>query len=135
MKTNRLGKYGNVFEHFIVNEVVKLNAYQRHPFSLSYMRTEDDVEIDLLLERGGKVLWALEIKSTDQVQAKHVRHLKQLGKDLGAHRLICISRDNSVKQIDGVLCHHWRTGLDLIFSDKHGKLDPGLELHEVVDLK
>src|SRR5262249_44098039 len=56
--------YGNAFEHFIIAECIRLAEYHRHHYRFSYIRTQEDVEIDLVVERPGKPLLCIEIKSS-----------------------------------------------------------------------
>lgn len=46
-------EFGRLFETFIVNEILKLNSYNKKNYSFSYLRTKDDAEIDLIIERPG----------------------------------------------------------------------------------
>jgi len=43
--------YGCVFEHFIILECVRLASYFYPEYRFSYLKTRDDVEIDLIVER------------------------------------------------------------------------------------
>ena len=40
--------------NFIFLECIRLNDYLRKDFKFSYLRTKDDLEIDLIVERPGK---------------------------------------------------------------------------------
>lgn len=44
-------EYGEAFESWFVNECFRLNSYREPDFQFSYLRTKDDVEIDLIIER------------------------------------------------------------------------------------
>ncbi|MCB0338205.1 MAG: ATP-binding protein [Bdellovibrionales bacterium] len=121
--------YGNFFEHFVINEIYKLNAYQRHSFELSFIRTENNVEIDLLIERAGKVLWAVEIKSSDRITSDQLKHISHLGPEINAEKMVCLSNDKHEKFIDDVHCLYWRDGINMIFEGAEG-----LSLHEIFNL-
>ena len=41
--------YGIAFEHFIINEMIKRNQYLRKDYEISYLKTYDDAEIDLVV--------------------------------------------------------------------------------------
>jgi len=62
--------YGTAFEHFIINECIKLNHYGRKDFTFSYLRTYDDAELDLIIERPGRLRALVEIKSKEQVDER-----------------------------------------------------------------
>ena len=46
--------YGDLFEQFIVTECLKLAGYNKSEYEFSYLRTENDVEVDLIVERPGE---------------------------------------------------------------------------------
>ena len=43
--------YGNIFEHKIITECFFLNEYMRTDFRFSYLRSKDQSELDLIVER------------------------------------------------------------------------------------
>ena len=43
--------YVNVVEHFIIAKCIRLNDYLRKDFKFSYLRTSNNAEIDLIIER------------------------------------------------------------------------------------
>ncbi|MCB0333892.1 MAG: ATP-binding protein, partial [Bdellovibrionales bacterium] len=124
--------YGNFFEHFVINEIHKLNTYQRHSYELSFLRTENDVEVDLILERAGRVVWAIEIKSTESVTEDHLRHIRRLGPELHAENLLCLSKDPHQKVVHGVKCLPWREGIMSLYQGDSGGLVEGLKMNEVL---
>ncbi|QLH41599.1 MAG: DUF4143 domain-containing protein [Coxiellaceae bacterium] len=56
--------YGEIFEHFIIIECLKLASYFHQEYRFSYLQTKDGVEIDLVVERPGLPLLFIEIKSS-----------------------------------------------------------------------
>ncbi|MBM4387091.1 MAG: DUF4143 domain-containing protein, partial [Deltaproteobacteria bacterium] len=48
-------------------KVVRLNEYMQKDFRLSFWRTSHGAEVDLVIERGGKVFCAVEIKYRQNV--------------------------------------------------------------------
>ena len=55
--------FGNVFEHLVILEIIRMNDYTESRYNMSYLRTQDGVEIDLILEKGNKTI-LIEIKSS-----------------------------------------------------------------------
>jgi hypothetical protein len=49
----RTSAYGRVFEQFVILESNRMNDYLEPDFRFSYLRTKDDAEIDLIVERPG----------------------------------------------------------------------------------
>jgi predicted AAA+ superfamily ATPase len=56
-------EYGNCFETLFVNEVTRINSYLKKDWKLSFLRTENDVEVDLIIETPQGQVMGLEIKS------------------------------------------------------------------------
>ena len=63
---NSRGDAGQMFENFIVSELLKYNYYGNFGYSLNYWRTKSGSEIDLVLSKPGHKTVALEIKSQSQ---------------------------------------------------------------------
>ena len=115
--------YGELFDHFVTLEINRLINYSGNQFSLNYLRTHDDAEIDLVIQRPGKSLLLVEIKSTTQILPKHLKHLLSLSSDFpGRPELLCLSNDPRKQKIENVLCLPWQEGLRSFFSG------PDLEL-------
>ncbi len=55
--------FGNLFETFVVNEVMRINDYYRKDYRLSFLRTANDVEVDLIISTPEGKTIAVEIKS------------------------------------------------------------------------
>ena len=87
--------YGEAFEHFVILEIKRLCDYRKPDWRLSYLRTKDDAEIDLIIERPGMKTAAIEIKSSSRVHeldAKTKSFLKLAG-DLGSCESYLLSQD------------------------------------------
>jgi uncharacterized protein len=107
--------FGNAFEHFLINECIKLASYYQKDFRFSYLRTITDQEIDLIIERPGQTTLLIEIKSTDNVEKRMLHALLRLQPEFPNSEAICLSNDRYAKQIDGVLVLPWQQGLSDIF--------------------
>ncbi len=106
--------YGHAFEHFVINEVNRLQSYAKKDYRLSYLRTKDGVEIDLIIERPGLKRALVEIKSTERITEDEVRALQHLGKDISNSEAFCLSLDPTPKKIGEVMCFPWQRGLEEI---------------------
>lgn len=60
---NGRGDAGQLFENFIVGELLKYNYYGNFGYNLNFWRTKSGSEIDLVLSKPGHTNLALEIKS------------------------------------------------------------------------
>ena len=105
-------EYGRAFEHFMTTQIVHLSQYRYPDWRVSYLRTGAGVEIDLVIERPGLPTALIEIKSSERVDERDVRHLTRFTGDFSEPLALCISRDPTRMQIDGVLCVHWREAFD-----------------------
>ncbi len=112
-RTNALG---NAFEHFIILECVRLASYHRLQFKFSYLRTQNDVEIDLIVERPGKPLLCIEIKSSEEINREKISSFISITKDIKNCEAVCISNDEYQKKIDHVLALPWRMALQKYFT-------------------
>ncbi len=108
--------YGKAFEHFVILEVYRKIKTHEKEWNLSYLRTKDDAEIDLIIEKSKKDRWAIEIKSSDRVDLKEVRKLEELGKDILNSKLFYVSRDPIERKIGLVECIHWKTLISKLFE-------------------
>jgi len=86
-------EYGRAFEHFIILELKRLCSYARNDFAFSYLRTKDDAEIDLILERPGMRTALIEIKSSTTVEEGDVATLARFLPDFKNAVAFCLSND------------------------------------------
>lgn len=104
--------YGRAFEHFVIIEALRLNDYYRKDFSFSYLRTKDDVEVDLIVIRPGRPLALVEIKATDVAGSDDIKSLLHFKADFAGAELYCLTRDPTARDVDGVRMRPWSQGLN-----------------------
>ncbi len=104
--------FGKAFEHFVINEVIRLVSYNRKEFSFSYLRTKSGIEIDLIMERPGMKRALIEIKSTTLVTERDTKALCHLQKDIPNSEAFIFSLDPNPKKIAEVSCLPWQNGLE-----------------------
>ncbi len=103
--------YGSAFEHLVIAESVRLNEYRRKDFRFSYLRTKDDAEIDLIIERPGASTALVEVKSTPRVDDRDTRSLERFAADMPKAEAFILSTDPIVKRIGKVVAFPWQRGL------------------------
>lgn len=109
--------YGEAFEHWVILELIKISEYKRLDWKFHYIRTKDDVEIDLVIERPGLNLLLIEIKSKTKVNANDARSLESLGSDLHLKaEKILLSQDKLMQRFGGTRAVHWQKYLMEILS-------------------
>jgi predicted AAA+ superfamily ATPase len=111
-------EFGKAFEHFILTEIVRLNHYQRKNFRLSYFLSKDGVEIDLILDRPGKPLALVEIKSGKNVTPRQLSPLLRISKDIPGAEAICLCREESPRKVGKVAVLPWMEGLERLLGEK-----------------
>ena len=108
--------FGEVFEHFIILEFIKLTEYLRKDWEFYYLSTKDGAEIDLIIDRPNQKTLCIEIKSSSLIVESDIRHLSRIGKDIPNSKLYCFSREPQKKKIQNIHCREWREGLKEIFK-------------------
>ncbi len=108
--------FGDLFEHFIINECYKLSSYFYPEYRFSYLRTKDDVEVDLIVERPGMPLLFIEIKSKSSVNPHDLSSFAQLIRDFPNCEAVCFSNDKTRKKIENITIFPWREGLKEYFT-------------------
>ena len=104
-------EYGRAFEEFIILEAFRLNSYGRKNFKLSFLRTDGDAEIDLIVERPGVKSVLVEIKSSSAVQERHLRHLAAFKMDYPEFDAICLCREERARKCGDITIFPWKEGL------------------------
>lgn len=109
--------YGQAFEHWMILEFYKNADYLRLDWQFSYLRTKDDVEIDLIITRPGEKRLLVEIKSKEKVSAADAKSLETLGEDVDsrAERLL-ISNDPLEQKFGKTRALHWKQALEELFK-------------------
>ena len=109
---DRTFAFGKAFEHFVILEALRLSSYRENDWAFSYLRTKDDAEIDLVIERPGQTVAILEIKSTRQVRDRDAAPLERFLPAFGNCDAFCLSRDPHPKKLGRVWCLPWQKGLE-----------------------
>lgn len=110
--------YGNAFEHFIILECIKLSDYHRKDYRFNYLRTANDVEIDLVVERPGQPLLCIEIKSSRDIKLQDISSFKQLTAEIPNCEAIVLSQDKYAKKFDHVTVLPWHIAIVELFGNK-----------------
>lgn len=109
--------YGELFEQFIILQCMMLGSYFHSDYRFSYLATKDGAEVDLVVERPGQKLLFIEIKSSVQVELRHLTTLKKMTEDIGNCEAVCFSRDTYAKQYDTVTVYPWTDGIKKFFGE------------------
>ncbi|HAH05753.1 MAG TPA: ATPase [Elusimicrobia bacterium] len=110
--------YGKAFEHYVILECIRLNDALERDFRFSYLRTKDDAEVDLIIERPGKSVLLIEIKSSDNVDPTGLRNLRDFGRAIRGSERIVLCQERSPREVEGTSILPWQMGLRRIFDLK-----------------
>lgn len=114
--TDSTYEYGDLFEHFVISEIKRRAEYLGKDFQYSFIRTTNDKEIDLIVDRPGLPKIVVEIKSSTRIQVSDVSTLKAIGGDIYNAELLLISRDENAKAFDKVDCLPWDQGIEKVLG-------------------
>jgi predicted AAA+ superfamily ATPase len=106
--------YGELFERLVVLELYRQESYLNREYRLTFLQTEDHAEIDVVVERPGKPLALIEIKSTHQVREDMLRRLAHFQKDFPKASFYCFSNDPIEKKFGKISALPWRKGLSVL---------------------
>ena len=104
--------YGRSFEHFLIQEVRAYQSYARRRWDLTYWRTSQGEEVDLIVDDSH----AIEIKSTQKVGIKDLRGLLKIRDEADWKELILVSQDPLDRILEGVTCLHWQTFVQRLWA-------------------
>lgn len=91
--------FGHAFEHLIIQELIAYLGYRNSDKALSYWRTSSGYEVDAIIGNG---LVAIEIKSSNEVNSRHLKGLKAFQEDFPNARAIVVSMDKNRRILNGV---------------------------------
>jgi len=75
-----LPEQGRLFEQWILQQIFCLNEYHHKDWKLSFWRTSHGAEVDLLISRGAKLLYAIECKFKQQPASSDLSGLRSFHK-------------------------------------------------------
>lgn len=92
-------EYGHAFENLVMQELRAYLDYTDSEEELTYWHTYSKDEVDAVI---GDARIAIEIKSTDHVEARHKKGLLKFAEEHPEARLIIVSRDFLSRHSDGI---------------------------------
>ena len=101
-------RMGRLFEQFIILETHRLLNYLQSEAVIYFWRTNHGAEVDLLIEKHGKLIGAFEIKSTAQVTGAHLSGLRSFRQEYPQVPLQVIARVEHAYRLDEVQVMPWK---------------------------
>lgn len=113
----RSSYYGDLFEAFVISEIHRRIDYAEKQMRMSYLQTADGLEIDLLIERRGRVAFAIEIKSKKSLTVDDFSALRRVADDFSsARRLVLCQEERPRITEDNIEVFPWAEGIDEILA-------------------
>lgn len=110
-------EYGVLFEQLVLVEIVRRISYLELSVAPSFLATEGGVEIDLILERAGKVVALIEIKSGSRVDSEDLRHIRALAPDFKGAKSYCLYGGDTRYLEGDTLVSPWLEGVEEVVRD------------------
>lgn len=113
--TDTMTEYGTLFETYIAMELIAYIDYSGlRNKEITYYRTSDGKrEVDFII--GDDI--AIEVKSSKNVQDKHLINLRELKEEAIFSKYIVVSREESPRMLeDGILILPWKVFLEKLWS-------------------
>lgn len=108
-------EYGHAFEHLVIQEIVAYLSYNHSDEKLSYWRTYSGMEVDAVI---GDARIAIEIKSVDEVQTRHLKGLKAFGEEYPSCRRIIVSLDPFNRCMGDIECIYVMDFFRMMWNNK-----------------
>ena len=106
--------YGHAFEHLVVQELVAWQHYTHSDEQLAYWRTYTGIEVDIIL---GDARVAIEIKSAEEIQNRHLKNLKIFSEEHPKSRLMVVSLDVFTRRIGAIECLYVKDFFRLLWTE------------------
>ena len=107
--------FGKAFEHFIYQEIIAHSHYSDLSYPICYWRTTSQLEVDFIL---GDHETAIEVKSTNMVNPRHLKGLKSFSEEYNVKRSIVVSTDPHPRRIDDIMILPWKMFLEELWAGR-----------------
>jgi len=105
--------FGKAFEHFIYHEIYSHSHYSDLNYPLCYWRTASNIEVDFIL---GDHEVAVEVKSSEMANPRHLRGLISFSEEYNAKKLILVSNDPAPRKTGNIMILPWRVFLEQLWA-------------------
>jgi predicted AAA+ superfamily ATPase len=97
---------GFLFENMVIMDLLKNNFAYGNPFQFFYYRDNNQVEVDLILERGNELI-PIEIKLTRSPTSQMVSGIRSLNRKMLRRSFLITTREETVTMAERVVSQHW----------------------------
>lgn len=106
------GLRGKLFEQFVILETYRIIYYKQSEANIFFWRTNHGAEVDLLIEKHGKLLAAIEIKGSSNISGSHlsgIRAFKEEKPNVPAY-IVCLAKNKY--KLNNVIILPWQKYLE-----------------------
>jgi predicted AAA+ superfamily ATPase len=100
-------EFGEAFEHWVLQEIHRLNHYTQSDYRMAYFATKHGAEVDLVLSRGRETV-LIEIKSSKNHDFDEIRKLNVIAQDFNPTKTFYLSCDTRRITDGKVVALHWK---------------------------
>ncbi len=105
--------FGLAFEHFIYHEISCHSNYSGLNYPIRFWRTSSQLEVDFIL---GNHEVAVEVKSTDNVQLRHLKGLKAFAEEYEVKHKIVVSNDPYPRLVGDIRILPWKQFIKMLWD-------------------
>jgi predicted AAA+ superfamily ATPase len=98
---------GKLFEQWLINEVRAHINYLRLPYKMFFWNTKAGNEVDLLLVKENKPVFAIEIKAKKTISTKDLSGLRSIAEEYTDIKKILVCEELFPREIDGIHILPW----------------------------
>jgi len=106
--------FGKAFEHLMYQELYAYSLYSGKNFEFAYWRTASGIEVDFVLGDGEV---AVEVKSSDSIQNRHMKGIRQFAAEFNPRKNIVVSNDKYPRIAGNVHILPWEEFLTRLWND------------------
>ncbi len=107
---------GRLFEQFVILETYRLLHYLQSEANLYFWRTNNGAEVDLIIEKHGKIVSAFEIKFSSNIAGAHLSGLRAFRDEHPKVPCAVISTSSNTYEIDKIKILSWQIYLERLSS-------------------
>lgn len=105
---------GRFFESWVILETYRIIKYKQSEAQIFYWRTNHGAEIDLLIEKHGKLIAAIEIKSTSNISGAHLSGIRTFKEENPKVPIYIVCTAENTYELNKVKILPWRNYLKLL---------------------
>ncbi len=99
---------GRLFEQWIIQETYRMLQYRASEANLYFWRTNHGAEVDLLIEKHGKIQAAVEIKSSSNIVGAHLAGLRSFQEESPEVETIVVATVENAYKLDSTHILPWQ---------------------------